>query len=147
MTTDTEAVVLPLRPSKDEPNAQSALRATRARPDDVPAGPPAAPGMTAAKGTGRGYSARLAGVQAAMSGASLIDAPMPSLSAVWAKHRASAEWYSAGALRWPRYAYAGLHMLLAVLPLRFIEWATDSPPKLLTATATILVTLWLLHVI
>ena len=124
-------VVLPLRPSAKSTaqHAPTRGRASDARPGEgpshaAPAGPPAASGMAATEDdTGRGYAARLAGVQAAMSGASLLDAPPPSLAAVWAKHQASAEWYSAGVLRWPRYAYAVFHL-----------WTSHVDPEIMVGT-------------
>ena len=160
-----DAVVLPLRPSQGraKPTAQPApTRVTRTheeRPPSPASGPrqagPAAGVTAVASGAAAGpvpRTSRLRGrvevsaLRSVFEGASLLDAKPPSLAAVWAKHRTSAEYYSAGAVRWPRYVFAVAQMPVAAV-LYFTVWATDSPPKLAVTAAVLVAVLLALHVI
>ena len=70
----------------------------------------------------------------ALSRESLAYARPSSLADCWALHRASAEHYQAGLLRWPRYAWGRVHVALKAV-LFGLDWVTESPARLLVAAA------------
>ena len=109
-----------------EPHAQGRARAREAEP------------MT---GLGIPWAQRAAA--GAFSGSSLWHAQPPSLATYWAKHTASARYFEAGLLRWPRYAWGGLHIVI-LIPIYTLGWVTHSIPLLVLVTAVIAVGFWLL---
>jgi|307.fasta_scaffold00053_61 cytochrome bd-type quinol oxidase subunit 2 len=128
----TAPVDLPVRPTEEEIpgiNAHTRARAREDRPQRVGS-------LTA------GTIDRV--LNGALSGASVVHAAPPSIMALWAMHRTAAEYYSAGALRWPRLAYGAVHAF-AVAPLAYLlVWSGDSPPKLLLCLTVLTVTVLVL---
>jgi hypothetical protein len=124
---DGPGMVLPEKPSRDEPNAQSAQRA---REEGAPAGP--------------GWALRLAWAQrlfgTVLTGEAMVHRQPPSIAQVWERHMASARHYNAGLLRGPRYLWALAHTPVAAAAY-LLAWLTSSVP-LLVITA---LTLYLIH--
>lgn len=106
------------KPSERDPNAQARARA---REDAPPAGDEGAQFRWAQALAPRVFSG-------AMSRESLWHADPPPLNLVWEHHVRSATYFQAGLLRWPRYVWGWLHMVITAV-LYLIIWATDSPPK------------------
>ena len=120
------------KPSKREPNAQARTR-TR---EEAPEG---------------GASFRWASALApslftgALTGSSLYHAEPMSLAS-WRKlHERSAAHFQAGALRWPRQCYGGLHLLIAGA-LYLMVWVTGSLPRMAVAVIVVGLGFWL-HVL
>jgi hypothetical protein len=80
---------------------------------------------------------------AVTSGASLLHSAPPSLAQARERHHAAADRWNGWLLRDLRLAYGYVHLLVKAV-LHAVEWATDSPPKLLIDAAFIAV-LWLWH--
>jgi len=127
-------------------------------PDVAAAGtappPPAAAQQTPPDGANaqaparaRTREARLATAQAAarqvLTGASAWESAPPSLAVIWAHHSASARYYSAALVRYPRYAFGGAHIGVAALAYLLVL-ATDSAWKILGLAAVLALLVWLL---
>jgi hypothetical protein len=79
----------------------------------------------------------------ALSRESLWHATPPSLAAVWEQHTQSARYFRLWTpLRASRYAWGGLHMVIAIM-LYLAIWVTDSPPKALLAGLLVGTGFWL----
>lgn len=120
-------IELPPRPS----NAQARARA---REED----PPAGDGTTQFRWAQAMAPAMFSG---ALSGSSLWHADPRALNLIWEQHVRSARYFQAGLLRWPRYAWGALHMVVTAA-LYLLIWVTDSLPKALTAAAVIWAGFW-----
>jgi len=72
----------------------------------------------------------------------LLAAQPHSLAQIWAHHRASAEWYEAGLIRWPRYGWGLLHVGLATVIYSAV-WMLGTIPRVL-ALAALIALLWVL---
>lgn len=66
----------------------------------------------------------------------------PTLAQIWARHRASAEWYEAGLLRWPRFAYGALATAVAAVIYAAVWWLAPPSRALATAAAIALAVWW-----
>jgi hypothetical protein len=114
---------------------------------DLPAREPHAQARARAREAAAPVSAGVAWAQraaaGAFSGSSLWNAQPPSLAMYWAKHTASARYFEAGLLRWPRYAWGAVHVVVLV-PIYTLGWVTHSIPLLILVTAVVAVAIWLL---
>lgn len=124
-TTDRDQITLPALPAA-APNAQSAHARTR---EETGHSPPRQ-GLAEA-------------VRAGLSGPALWAATPQPLAGIWHHHRSSADYYHTALVRWPRLGWGCLHTGLAAL-LRLLEWATDSPPKLILTAGVIALAVFLL---
>lgn len=90
---------------------------------------------------------RLAWIQRAapglVSGSALPHAQPPSLAAIWAKHVASAQYFEAGLLRWPRYCWGAFGWTVAAV-LYLVAWVVQSIPLLILTAGCIVAGIWLL---
>lgn len=133
MTASAENVI-PLRPSEKDPAGdQGAVRAARAREEEAPPArrlrmPPAA------------------AVGAIFTGASWVHGSPPSVAAIWALHKHSAD-YLPASLKYPRLAYGVLHAFVETPVLYLLVLSGDSVAKRLALWAVVATMLWLLHVI
>lgn len=121
-------IVLPERPSEAETGSPRAVRAARTR-EAEPLSPMAvawiqhtAPGL--------------------VSGSSLWHAQPPSMASYWSQHCASARYFEAGLLRWPRYAWGAVHIVI-LMPIYLLGWVTHSIPLFALVVAVTALGLWL----
>ena len=73
---------------------------------------------------------------------SLIDAQPPTFRQARDRHHECAGHFQAALLRWPRYAWGYLHLLLIKPVLNLAEWITESPARFTVALA-ISAVIWL----
>jgi hypothetical protein len=103
---------------------------------DVPSADAIPHARTRAREAPRHVASAHRAVQRARAGGSVWHAPPPSLAEIWARHDASARYYNGWLGRCPRYAWGGLHIVLAAC-VYLLAWATDSPPKLVLTAAVL----------
>jgi hypothetical protein len=131
MSSERVADVLPLRPANAagaEP--QPAVRAHAREDKPKPQRPP--------------RTRMVAGV---LTGTDPLAKGPPAVFAVWAQHKAAAEFYESPLVRYPRYLYGAVHAWVVVPLLYLLAWFTDSPPKVIGTAAVVLSSLWFTHLL
>jgi Flp pilus assembly protein TadB len=84
-----------------------------------------------------------AAIRGIFSGSQAWETAPPSLAAIWSHHSASARYYSAALVRYPRYAFGWLHVAIAAL-VYLVAIATDSVWKIAGLAAVLALLFWLL---
>lgn len=75
---------------------------------------------------GRGSAAAAGARLREVASRPLIHLPAPAMSALWARHQEAAWHWDAGVIRWPRQAWAVMHVAVTGLVYGLL-WVTFSP--------------------
>lgn len=84
-----------------------------------------------------------AAVNGVFTGSSLWHAQPPSLAQIWDRHVVSARYFQAALLRWPRYGWGAVHIVVTI-PAYLLVWCTRSIPLLVLTVIVAGVIVWLI---